>query len=130
MRYIIIILILINFKISAQTITIKDVLTQQPIEGVSIISKTKNVAIVSNIKGNSKLDSFKNIDTLLIQHLAYQNLRITKKDIQNNIIFLVLKIHSLENVEVSDSKINQLKELVFVLLDQKIYFSGKQITIN
>ena len=110
MKYITIILILISFKISAQEITIKDMITQSPIEGVSISSKVENAGVISNIKGNSKLDSFKSIDTLLVQHLAYQNLSITKKDIQNNIIFLILKTHTLENVEINDSKLSHFKE--------------------
>ena len=110
MKCIVIILILISFKINAQEITIKDKLTQHPIEGVSISSNNKNAGVISNQKGISKLDSFKSIDTLLMQHLAYQNLSITKKDIQNNIIFLVLKTHTLDNVEINDSKQSHFKE--------------------
>ena len=110
MKYIAIILTLISFKISAQEITIKDILTKHHIEGVSISSNSLNTGEVSNKKGTSKLDSFKSIDTLLIQHLAYQNLNITKKDIQNNIIFLILKTHTLDNVEISDSKKSNFKE--------------------
>ena len=110
MKYITIILTLISFKISAQEITIKDILTQHNIEGVSISSNTNSTGVISNNKGISKLDSFKRNDTLLIQHLAYQNLSITKKDIQNNSIFLVLKIHTLDNVEINDSKLSHFKE--------------------
>ena len=110
MKYIPIILTLISFKISAQEITIKDILSQKPVEGVSISSNTNNTGVISNNKGISKLDSFKRNDTLLIQHLAYQNLSITKKDIQNNSIFLVLKTHTLDNVEINDSKLNHFKE--------------------
>ena len=110
MKYITIILTLISFKISAQEITIKDILSQKPVEGVSISSNTNNTGVISNNKGISKLDSFKRNDTLIIQHLAYQNLSITKKDIQNNVIFLVLKTHTLDNVEINDSKLNHFKE--------------------
>ncbi|MBT5750657.1 MAG: TonB-dependent receptor plug domain-containing protein, partial [Flavobacteriales bacterium] len=110
MKYIAIILILISFKIGAQEITIKDILTQHPIEGVSVSSKNNNTGVISNNKGTIKLYSFKRNDTLLIQHLTYQNLRIAKKDIQNNIIFLVLKTHTLDNVEINDSKQIHFKE--------------------
>ena len=110
MKYITIILTLISFKISAQEITIKDILTQHNIEGVSISTNTNSTGVISNNKGISKLDLFKRNDTLLIQHLAYQNLSITKKDIQNNSIFLVLKTHTLDNVEINDSKLNHFKE--------------------
>ena len=79
MKYLVIILILISFKISAQEITIKDILTQHHIEGVSISSNTNSTGVISNNKGISKLDLFKRNDILLIQHLAYQNLSITKK---------------------------------------------------
>jgi len=110
MKYISLILILISFKISAQKIIIKNILTQQPIEGVSISSNSRNTGEVSNKKGTSVLDLFKSSDTLLIQHLAYQNLSIVKKDIQNNNIFLVLKTHTLDNVEINDSKQRHFKE--------------------
>ena len=110
MKYISIILFLISFKMSAQKITIKDILTQQSIEGVSVSSNTNNKGVISDKKGTSELDLFESIDTLLIQHVAYKNLYITKKDIQNNIIFLVLKTHTLDNVEISDSKQSHFKE--------------------
>ena len=110
MKYLTIILILISFKISAQNINIKDKITGVPIEGVSINTNTNNTGAVSNINGIIKLDSFKSIDTLLIKHLAYQNLNVIKKDIKNNIIFLVLKTHTLSNVEINDSKQSQFKE--------------------
>ena len=77
MKYITIILILATFKINAQKITIKDILTKQPIEGVSISSAKNNTGLISDNKGAGRLDSYKRNDTLLIQHVAYQNLRIT-----------------------------------------------------
>ena len=109
MKYIII-LILISLKISAQEITLKDIVTNQTLEGVSIITKTNNKGVTSNNNGTITLDSFKSIDTLLIQHLAYQNISVIKKDIQNNNIFLVLKTHTLDNVEISDSRLDNFKE--------------------
>ena len=110
MKYITIILILISIKISAQEITIKDIITKYPIEGVSISSNNNNKGVISNNKGISKLDSFESIDTLIIQHLAYQNLSITKNNIQNNTISLVVKTHTLDNVEINDSKLSHFKE--------------------
>ena len=65
MKYLVIIIISISFRISAQEITILDIHTQQPIEGVSISSNTNNTGVISNNKGTSKLDSFKSIDTLI-----------------------------------------------------------------
>jgi len=110
MKYITIILILATFKINAQKITIKDILTKQPIEGVSISSAKNNTGLISDNKGAGRLDSYKRNDTLLIQHVAYQNLRITKKDIQNNNIFLILKTHNLDNVEINNSKVNHFNQ--------------------
>ena len=122
MKYISLILILISFKISAQKIIIKNILTQQPIEGVSISSNSRNTGEVSNKKGTSVLDLFKSSDTLLIQHLAYQNLSIAKKDIQNNNIFLVLKTHTLDNVEINDSKQRHFKETsIFTKINARFY---------
>ena len=51
MKYLSIILILISFKISAQQIAIKDIITKYPIEGVSVSSNTQNTGEISNNKG-------------------------------------------------------------------------------
>ena len=124
-------LILTSFKISAQKITIKDILTQYPIEGVSISSKNNNVGVVSNNEGRSRLDEFKIIDTLLISHLGYKNIVITKKDIQNNTIFLALKAHTIDNVEIKDSKISDFKEtLIFTKINSIKIANGQSAQIS
>ena len=110
MKYIVIILILISAKINAQKITIKDFLTKQQIEGVSINSGSNKIGVTSNSNGTFQLETFKDEDSLEIMHISYQSLNILKKDIKNNIIYLVLKSHSLDNVEIKDSKLIYSKE--------------------
>ena len=70
MKYIAIILTLISFKISAQEITIKDILTQHHIEGVSVSSNTNSTGVISNNKGISKLDSFKRNDNCICKSIS------------------------------------------------------------
>jgi len=126
MKYILIMLTLISFKISAQKITIKNILSQYPIEGVSVISKNDNTGVITSNKGICKIDSFTSIDTLLIQHISYQSLRITKKDIQNNNIFLISKTHTLNNVEINDSKLRYFKQASIFAKINTIKISNSQ----
>ena len=110
MKYIAIMLILISSKVSAQKITIKDIITKQRIEGVSISSGTNNNGVTSDRNGTVQLEIFKDEDTLQIKHVSYQEFNVTKKDIQNNIIYIVVKTHTLDNVEIKDSKLIYFKE--------------------
>jgi hemoglobin/transferrin/lactoferrin receptor protein len=109
MRYLIIIFILVGIKLNAQEIVILDALTQLPVEGVSITTKTKISGVVSNNKGVLNLSTFSGQDTLTIQHLGYQKIKQTKGSIQEKTIFLALKTHSLENVEIVEYKAKNLK---------------------
>ena len=110
MKYITIILILISYKVSAQKITVKDIFTKQLIEGVSISSGTNNIGVITDRNGTGELEIFENEDSLQIEHVSYQKFNVLKKDIQNNIIYIVLKTHTLDNVEIKDSKLIYFKD--------------------
>jgi len=104
MRYLTILFIFFGLKLNAQEITLLDALTELPIEGVSVSSKTKDLGVISNNMGITNLSVFSSKETLIIQHIAYQKIEQIKSSIQQKTIFLVLKTHSLENVEITESK--------------------------
>ena len=109
MRYLIFLFILIGQNINAQGIIILDALTRIPIEGASITNKTNTLNIISNNKGMLELSIFSSKDTLTIQHIAYQKIKQTKSTIQQKTILLVLKTHSLEDVEIIESRVGNFK---------------------
>ncbi|MBT4881458.1 MAG: TonB-dependent receptor [Flavobacteriales bacterium] len=104
MRYLTILFIFFGHKLNAQEIILLDALTELPIEGVSVSSKTKDLGVISNNMGITNLSVFSSKETLIIQHIAYQKIEQIKSSIQQKTIFLVLKTHSLENVEITESK--------------------------
>ena len=104
MKYLILILTLVALNTNAQEIVILDALTELPVEGVSVSSKTKELGVISNKMGITNLSVFGSKETLIIQHIAYQKIEQTKSSIQQKTIFLVLKTHSLQNVEIRESK--------------------------
>ena len=104
MRYLTILFIFFGLKLNAQEIILLDALTELPIEGVSVSSKTKDLGVISNNMGITNLSVFSSKETLIIQHIAYQKIEQIKSSIQQKKIFLVLKTHSLENVEITESK--------------------------
>ena len=104
MRYLTILFIFFGLKLNAQEIILLDALTELPIEGVSVSSKTKDLGVISNNMGITNLSVFSSKETLIIQHIAYQKIEQIKSSIQQKTIFLVLKTHSLENVEITESK--------------------------
>ena len=123
MRYLILFFILIGLKVNAQEILILDVFTKLPVEGVSIASRTQKSGVISNNKGVVDLSIFNSKDTLIIQHLAYQKIEQIKSSVQQKTIFLVLKTHSLENVEIIESRaanfkmvLNHLKTIPALIL--------------
>ena len=104
MRYLTILFIFFGLKLNAQEIILLDALTELPIEGVSVSSKIKDLGVISNNMGITNLSVFSSKETLIIQHIAYQKIEQIKSSIQQKTIFLVLKTHSLENVEITESK--------------------------
>ena len=115
MRYLTILFIFFGLKLNAQEIILLDALTELPIEGVSVSSKTKDLGVISNNMGITNLSVFSSKETLIIQHIAYQKIEQIKSSIQQKTIFLVLKTHSLENVEITESK-ESLKSTLIVLI--------------
>ena len=67
-----------GIKINAQEIVVLDALTQLPIEGVSVTTRSQKSGVISNKDGMLNLSVFNPTDTLIIQHLAYQEISQTK----------------------------------------------------
>ena len=80
-----------GIKINAQEIVVLDALTQLPVESVSVTTRGQKAGVISNKDGMLNLSVFNPTDTLIIQHLAYQEISQTKGSIQKRKILLFLK---------------------------------------
>ena len=104
MRSLIFLFIFVGIKVSAQEIVVVDSITGLPIEGASISSSKETFGETSSLEGKLNISKFKDQDTLIIQHLAYQKKRKVKSSIKNKKVSLTLAPHPLDEVEVFEPK--------------------------
>ena len=118
MRNILFLLTICVNTLFSQEVVLLDNVTKLPVEKVNITSPNNLKGVVSNKSGIINLDIFNSKDTLIIRHLAYQEIRKIKSKLKKKTIFLTIKPHSLENITISDSRSNNLKE-TFTYLRKK-----------
>lgn len=102
------------FTAQAQQITIKDNVTRQPLEFVTIYSQETNASAMTNVKGNADIGSFKDADNIIIRLVGYQQREMSFDEIRAN-NFLVLLDPSqvyLDEVVVSATRWEQEKRAV------------------
>ncbi len=66
----------------AQTITITDQQTSQPLEGVVLMSEASQATAVTNAKGQADISAFRQAEKVLIRSLAYKPILISYSQIQ------------------------------------------------
>lgn len=65
-----------------QTIFIKDDFSFKPLENVNIYSLDKHHAAVTNPKGQADITQFQNSDSILFQHIGYESVIFSYKDLK------------------------------------------------
>ncbi|MCF8364847.1 MAG: TonB-dependent receptor plug domain-containing protein, partial [Bacteroidales bacterium] len=68
---------------SAQQITVKDNVTLQPLEFVTVYSLSLNASAMTNIKGQADLSDFKGADDIKIRLVGYQGQQMSFDALQN-----------------------------------------------
>ena len=96
-------------NITAQIVTVKDEITNVPLEFVTITSERPRVISVTNSSGQTKITSFRGSDKITIQLLGYEkNIKSFKEIIENNyLIYLSPSNISLDQVVISATKWSQ-----------------------
>ncbi len=91
------------FSASAQTITIIDTKTKEPLPDVIISSLRPNKIVSTNDKGMADISSFKNSKKIEIRKLGYQTERTTYDEIEaKNFILAIQTLHfNLDEVVIS-----------------------------
>lgn len=71
----------------AQTVTVVDRETEEPLEGVNIFTEDHSIAVVTNSEGEASIDDFKNIEIIVISYVGYRNRKLSYQQIkQQNLI--------------------------------------------
>ena len=96
----------------AQTITVLEEGTNQPISGVSLYNLKKTKYEVTDFDGNATLDKFNDREIIYFQNLLYEKLELRKVEISqsNYIVYLTPKVEGLKQIVISVSKFEQSKK--------------------
>lgn len=112
MRTFLVILLLFCFcQINAQTITIRDKETTNPIELATIVSNNPNTQAITNSSGQADISEFKNSTWMEIRIIGYTVKRTTYQELlaDNFVISLSPSIFSIDQVVVSANRWGQAK---------------------
>ena len=94
------------FSSKAQTITILDSDSHQPIVHVAVFNEDKTKRVISDAKGQVDLTPFSELTIITFTHVAYVEFETLKKQLKmmHNIVYLRNKAESLQEVFLVASK--------------------------
>lgn len=116
----------------AQTITITDLQTDKPIEGVYLSSGSPRISVTTNAKGQADISAFKDFEKIQIQYLGYKNQVKSYSQLKaiNFSIILEPTILNLEQVVVSATRwqqtSNAIPSRITILSAKDIEFQNPQ----
>lgn len=95
----------------AQTVSVLDEETNEPIPGVALYNFKKSKSLVTDVNGKASLDIFNSNETIYFQDFLYEKLQLKKSEIAKNnyIVYLKLKVEDLKQIVISASKFEQSK---------------------
>ena len=108
-RFLFLLSIYIPSLVQAQTLTIENEETNEPIEMATISSNNPSLFAITNGKGEADISDFLDIVTIEIRSVGFENLSISFKEIQNRYFEIKLQpsSFSLDDVVVSATKWRQ-----------------------
>ena len=110
MRYLLITLVLLLKTVQGQEIVLFDGNTNERLQGVAVSLNNYNSSQIffSDSLGVVNIAHFKNSDTLIFEQVGYKALKVSKKNIRLNKVYLELKAYTLENINISESRVKKL----------------------
>ncbi|MEZ4841896.1 MAG: TonB-dependent receptor [Flavobacteriaceae bacterium] len=84
----------------AQTITVKDIETNLPLEGVVFLSEKPKVSLITNAQGQADITAFKKAKIIQIRSLGFKTLFKSFDEIENDNFILFLEPMSMDLDEV------------------------------
>lgn len=128
--------ILYSSIIFSQNILILDAETYEPVAGMALFNKTKNVSALSDDHGMVSLDGFQSEEVIYFQHPSYKRVKYTKQQIVEKglTIYVEKEIVELEEFVISAYRWEQNREEVpnkiSVLSQKKIEFENPQTSAD
>ena len=97
-----------------QKITVIDASDSKPVKDVAVYNDTKTRFGYTDLAGELNIDSFGKDDWLNFQHPSYENLRLTRKQVEemNYVVYLMYNTFDIEEFVVSANRWEQNKEEV------------------
>lgn len=98
-------------KAFTQIITIKDLVTHQPIELAAIFTDDNKLSVITSRKGQADISDFKNEDRIMIRVLGYEQETVSYSKLESSkfLIYLVPSNLTLDEVVISATRWQQDK---------------------
>lgn len=74
----------LTFIVRAQTIYIRNYITREPLENVLIISKSLNLQVTTNIKGQADISAFAGADSIIFSRIGLKALTFSYKQLEKS----------------------------------------------
>jgi len=68
-------------KSHSQTVQVRDKVTHQPLELVTIFSQAPQVNTITNMKGQTNLNEFKSLDNIIFRLIGYETIELSYQDL-------------------------------------------------
>ncbi len=112
--YSLLLFLLSALYINAQTIVVIDSEDSRVIKDVAVFNDNKTKFGYTSLAGEFKINAFDDTDFLNFQHPSYENIRLTKKEVEENdfTVMLVYKTFKIDEFIISANRWEQNKEEV------------------
>lgn len=116
----------------AQTLTVRDAKTNQPLEWVSVYGENSSVYALTNSKGQADLSAFKNLEVIIVRMVGYQPQKFSYKSLETVQFLVTLEPSTspLDEVVVSASRWEQnrrnLPVKIATISNEDTYFQNPQ----
>lgn len=104
--YILFVLLTIAITVSSQVIQVRDAITLQPVEFVTVVDLATQQALTAGQKGEVDISAFRDMDSLAFSHIGYE-LTILSYDQTLSGVLLMPKSFSLDDVVISANRWEQ-----------------------
>lgn len=129
-------MLLFTFRATAQEIRVLSRSDLQPVINCLIYNPNKSVSTTTNNKGIANVALFKNSDTLIFNHLSFEQLEITKQDLSaaGNTLYLSGFVINLDEVVLSANKVEEkhrdLAMRIDIIPTKQIQFTNPQTSAD
>ena len=107
--HIIYLIIFLSFNAFSQTVHVRDKQSHQPLELVTIFSQSAQVNTITNMKGQSSLNEFEGLESIVFRLIGYETVELSYEEIKRKgfKIYMEQSELSLDEVVVSATKWKQ-----------------------